>query len=96
MSRLGNGERKRGTETSSFGSPGRIGHDSTKFYKSRLYDGQKIKTPAEYIENIVPSSSLDKIFCKSSEIMNEIPDYSTHLMVTSPPHPAPNLIKLLC
>ncbi len=77
---------KRGTETSSFGSPGRIGHDSTKFYKSKLYDGQKIKTPAEYIENIVPSSSLDKIFCKSSEIMNEIPDYSVHLMVTSPPY----------
>ena len=79
-------KRKRGTETSSFGAPGRIGHDSTKFYKSRLYDGQRIKSPARYIENKVDPSILDKIFCKSSEKMDEIPDYSIHLMVTSPPY----------
>ena len=79
-------KRKRGTQTSSFGAPGRIGHDSTKFYKSRLYDGQRIKRPAQYIENKVAPSILDRIFCKSSESMNEIPDYSVHLMVTSPPY----------
>jgi len=79
-------QRKKGTETSSFGVPGRIGHDSTKFYKSRLYDGQRIETPAQHIENKVAPPILDRIFCKSSEIMNEIPDYSIHLMVTSPPY----------
>jgi len=79
-------QRRRGTETSSFGAPGRIGHDSTKFYKSRLYEGQVIKKPAQYIENKIAPSSLDRIFCKSSETMNEIPDYSIHLMVTSPPY----------
>lgn len=83
---MGYNQRRKGTETSSFGAPGRIGHDSTKFYKSRLYDGQRIKRPAQYIENKVDSSVLDKIFCKSSERMNEIPDYSVHLMVTSPPY----------
>jgi len=79
-------QRKKGTETSSFGAPGRIGHDSTKFYKSKLYDGQRIKSPAQYIENTIASSFLDRTFCKSSENMNEIPDYSIHLMVTSPPY----------
>ncbi|MGH2567815.1 MAG: site-specific DNA-methyltransferase, partial [Bacteroidota bacterium] len=28
---------KRGTETSSFGTTSRIGHDSSKFYNSKLY-----------------------------------------------------------
>jgi DNA modification methylase len=78
--------RKKGTETSSFGSPGRIGHDSSKFYNSRLYDGQINNMPSQYIENELPSFNLDRIFCKSSESMNEIPDYSIHLMVTSPPY----------
>ncbi len=78
--------KRNGTSTSSFGSPGRIGHDSSKFYKSRLYDGQTIESPTQYIENRVPLASLDRIFCKSSENMDEIPDYSVHLMVTSPPY----------
>jgi len=86
MKKVGPSERKRGTQTSSFGSPGRIGHDSTKFYKSRLYEGQRIKSPAQYIENTVGPSCLDRIFCKSSEEMDEILDYSVHLMVTSPPY----------
>jgi len=79
-------QRRKGTETSSFGSPGRIGHDSTKFYKSRLYAGQQIKTPHQYIEHSIDTSLLDRVFCESSEKMDEIPDYSIHLMVTSPPY----------
>ncbi len=79
-------QRRKGTKTSSFGVPGRIGHDSSKFYKSRLYEGQRIKRPARYIENTITPSFLDRIFCKSSENMNGIPDYSIHLMVTSPPY----------
>ena len=55
-------QRRKGTETSSFGAPGRIGHDSSKFYKSRLYDGQRIERPAQYIENAITPSILDKIF----------------------------------
>jgi site-specific DNA-methyltransferase (adenine-specific) len=78
--------RRKGTETSSFGSPGRIGHDSTKFYNSKLYDGQKNNQPSHYVEKEFPSINLDRIFCKSSESMIEIPDYSVHLMVTSPPY----------
>jgi len=79
-------QRRKGTETSSFGTRGRIGHDSTKFYRSRLYEGRRIKRPSQYIENKIAPSLLDNIFCKSSENMDEIPDYSIHLMVTSPPY----------
>jgi modification methylase len=79
-------QRKNGTSTSSFGSPGRIGHDSSKFYMSRLYDDQKIDVPEQYLENPIDPSDLDRIYRKSSEIMDEIPDYSVHMMVTSPPY----------
>ncbi len=75
-----------GTETSAFGSPGRINHDSSKFYNSRLYDDMPKEEPVEYFENYLESSKLDRIFLKSSEKMEELPDNSIHLMVTSPPY----------
>ena len=78
--------KKRGTATSAFGSPGRVGHDSTRFYQSRLYEGQEVPKNVTYVENPIDPSILDKIYCKSSEAMEEIPDYSVHLMVTSPPY----------
>ena len=78
--------RKKGTRTSSFGSPGRINHDATSFYASKLYEGLPREEKVKYIENPVPSELMDKIFCKSSETMAELPDNSVHLMVTSPPY----------
>ncbi|MEO0069077.1 MAG: site-specific DNA-methyltransferase [candidate division WOR-3 bacterium] len=78
--------RRNGTETSSFGSPGRIGHDSSHFYSSRLYEGLPKERKVKYLENPVPQEYLDRIFCKSSEQMLELPDCSVHLMVTSPPY----------
>ncbi len=77
---------KRGTKTSAFGSPGRINHDSSEFYSSRLYEGQPSEKESPYEENPIPSDYLDKILCKSSENMNELPNDSVHLMVTSPPY----------
>ena len=78
--------RKRGTKTSSFGSPGRINHDSTPFYSSKLYESLPKEERIKYIENPIPSQFLDTLFCKSSERMEELPDSSVHLMVTSPPY----------
>lgn len=75
-----------GTETSSFGSPGRFSHDSSKFYGSRMYHGLGSNEQVEFTENTVPARNLDKIFCKSSKTMEELPDNSVHLMVTSPPY----------
>ena len=86
MNKAGYSERKRGTQTSAFGSPGRINHDSTPFYTSKLYEGLPTEKRVEYVETPIPSQFLDKVFCKTSESMEEIPDNSIHLMVTSPPY----------
>ncbi len=77
---------KRGTHTSPFGSPGRVAHDSSRFYNSRLYSETIAAAPGERAENPVPPSVIDRVFAKSSESMSEIPDYSIALMVTSPPY----------
>ncbi len=79
-------KRKSGTETSSFGTPGRINHDSSKFYNSRLYEGLSYGQEVEYRENPIDTDNLNRIFCKSSVSMDELPDSSVHLMVTSPPY----------
>jgi modification methylase len=84
--KMGPNSKRTGTRTSAFGSPGRVNHDSTPFYASKLYEGLPKEEIVEYVENPVPPESLDKIFCKSSEKMEEIPDNSIHLMVTSPPY----------
>ena len=78
--------KRSGTKTSSFGTPGRINHDSTKFYNTRLYEGITLPKRVEYKENPIDSKYLNKIFCKSSESMSELPDNSVHLMITSPPY----------
>jgi len=80
---LANGRR---TKTSSFGSPGRRSHDSKRFYGSRLYEGVEKGASSEYHENRVGRGVLDKILCKSSENMEDLPGNSVHLMVTSPPY----------
>jgi site-specific DNA-methyltransferase (adenine-specific) len=52
-----------------------------------LYDGLlKEKETVIYLENEISKEFLNRIFCKSSERMNELPDNSVHLMVTSPPY----------
>ncbi len=81
-----NNKKRNGTATSKFGSPGRINHDSSKFYSSRLYEGLPKEEKVEYLETSIPSRNINRIFCKSSEKMSELPDNSVHLMVTSPPY----------
>lgn len=76
----------KGTETSSFGTPGRIGHDSSKFYNSKLYSGLTNNRRIKYVENEINPEVINKVFCKSSELMEEIQENSLHLMVTSPPY----------
>jgi site-specific DNA-methyltransferase (adenine-specific) len=76
--------KRKSTATSSFGSPGREGHDSSAFYKTRLY-ADRLKVDSEaYVENPIPA--VDTIFNSSCEDMQELPDCSVHLMVTSPPY----------
>ena len=77
-----------GTQTSAFGTQGRINHDSSEFYKGKLYADQVPPEPETWIENPISPENLDQLYCASSEKMSEIPDSSIHLMVTSPPYNA--------
>jgi len=80
---------ERATQTSRFGSRGRISHDSSYFYASRMYrdhPGENQDLP--YHENSLPEGILDQVLIASSEQMAAIPDSSIHLMVTSPPYNA--------
>ena len=79
-------KRHNGTQTSSFGTSGRINHDSSKFYNSKLYKGLEYKKTVDYTENSLSDENVNKIFCKSSESMTDLPDNSVHLMITSPPY----------
>ncbi|MGB5843754.1 MAG: site-specific DNA-methyltransferase [Anaerolineales bacterium] len=80
--------KRKSTETSSFGISGRISHDSKKFYASRLYEDVPGDQVVDQHENQIPNNDLDRLYCKTSEQMNELPDSSVHLMVTSPPYNA--------
>ncbi len=78
--------KKRGTKTSSFGAAGRIAHDSSLYYGRRLYEGLPQEKLPLWDEKEVPYDILDNVLNKSAESMDELPDSSVHLMVTSPPY----------
>jgi DNA modification methylase len=72
------------TKTASFGAGKRESHDSRPFYARRIHaraagvrSGAPVAPPAEI---------LDRLFCRSSESMEELPDDCVALMVTSPPY----------
>lgn len=77
---------KKGTKTSSFGTNGRINHDSSGFYNSKIYSGVLNANIAKDIDNEFPKKYLNTIINSSSETMKELPDNSLHLMITSPPY----------
>jgi len=74
------------TSTSSFGSPGRSGHDASTFYAGNLYKGLFTERNVKYNENPIPEEFLDKVICASAEDMKELPADCIHLVVTSPPY----------
>jgi site-specific DNA-methyltransferase (adenine-specific) len=79
-------KKRKGTRTSAFGSPGRISHDASDFYNSRLYGSQPRRYEGPFHENPVPADIIDQVLLKSSESMEDLPDHCVHLMVTSPPY----------
>lgn len=78
--------RKKTTKTSDFGVSRREGHDSSKFYSRKLYGDSKGDATLSSVENAVPQGCIDTVLCKSSEKMEELPDFCIHLAVTSPPY----------
>jgi modification methylase len=79
---------REGTSTSSFGTSGRINHDASKFYNSRLYTELNGGKLSDTITNAFPQALENQVLVSSSESMAEIPDGSAHLMITSPPYNA--------
>jgi site-specific DNA-methyltransferase (adenine-specific) len=75
-----------GTETSAFGTIGRINHDSSKFYNSKLYKELGEQKVVNKSDNKFPDELENKFVLGSAENMIEIPDNSIHLMITSPPY----------
>ena len=72
----------KGTETSSFGTNGRINHDSSKFYNSKIYEGISNNSILEIKDNSLPQELLNQVILGNSEKMSLIPDNSIHLMIT--------------
>lgn len=81
--------KRKSTETSAFGSSGRESHDSSFFYASRMYEGLEYgERDRPFVENALPEQALDRVIAASSTSMEQLPDHSVHLMVTSPPYNA--------
>lgn len=73
------------TSTASFGAGKRESHDASAFYSRRMTD----PTPRLQETGLVQDASvdvLDTLYCQSSESMDQLPDASVALMVTSPPY----------
>src|SRR4030042_630771 len=78
--------KRKKTESSTFGTSGRINHDSSKFYNSKLYSSL-INIEADCsADNELPTESINQIIFGSAENMRELPDNSIHLMITAPPY----------
>lgn len=83
-----NAKKPPATETSAFGTSGHVSHDASRFYQSRMYADIPGEQAITYHENPIPDQHLDRIHCQSSESMDQLPDSSVHLMITSPPYNA--------
>lgn len=79
-------KRTNGTKTSAFGTKGRINHDSSKFYNTKLYSELEDKKILDKNENYLPEKLENKFILGSAENMKELPSNSIHLMITSPPY----------
>lgn len=79
-------KRMKATATSAFGTNGRINHDSSKFYNSKLYKELGNNKIIDKKENEFPKELENKLILGSAENMKEVPDNSVHLMITSPPY----------
>ncbi len=72
-----------GTRTRKFGTSRRESHDASDYYARRLHD---VTLSTRTAVNAPPAEVLDRLFCHTSETMQELPDDCVSLMVTSPPY----------
>lgn len=82
---------KKRSKTRSYGISTRINHDASQYYGSRMSKGLPGRStgPAHLQpDQEFPARLENTIRVTSAVDMQEIPDYSVHLMVTSPPYNA--------
>ncbi len=72
-----------GTKTSDFGVSKREGHDASRFYGSKLYDGIQIDEKSKIVDNSkdIDDSVFGKVFHFNDENIERLPDYSIHLVL---------------
>ncbi len=74
-----------GTSTASFGAGKRESHDASSFYSRRMSEAaRRLGTTSKLADP--PAQVLDRLFCQSSERMQQLPGGCVALMVTSPPY----------
>lgn len=73
------------TSTASFGAGKRESHDASAYYSREMSGARPVLQPTGLVQD-PPKRIIDKIFWQSSEVMNQIPDGTVALMVTSPPY----------
>ena len=76
--------RKR-TQSSSFGVSNREGHDSSKYYNSRLYENVPKESDVG-LPQAFPEDLKNQLICQDARNMSQIPSNSVHHMITSPPY----------
>jgi len=75
------------TEMQAFGTGNRVRHDSGSFYGRKMYvESQQENSAKQQQENKCPPDVVNQIYHRSSTHMQELPDNSVHLSITSPPY----------
>ena len=75
------------TEMRAFGTSNRVGHDSSGFYKRKMYVNEESANSNRGEREIeCDANAINRIYNHSSVDMHHLPDNSIHLMVTSPPY----------
>ncbi|MBK55048.1 MAG: SAM-dependent methyltransferase [Euryarchaeota archaeon] len=76
---------KKRTQSSSFGVSNREGHDSSKYYNSRLYENVPKESDVG-LSQAFPENLKNQLICQDARNMSQIPSNSVHHMITSPPY----------
>ena len=87
VSRRSRSSARGATKTSSFGVSARESHDASEFYDSALYSGLPKESDVGE-EQEFPAELRDRVICQDARKMEQVPDNSVQLMVTSPPYNA--------
>ena len=73
------------SKTVAFGTTAREGHDSSAFYRRKMYGKTAPKKKKQIAEEQTPDA-VNVVYHHDSRDMCHLPDNSVHLMITSPPY----------